>query len=93
MKIFAVFENVSNGRPYLAEAEIIRVTETCFWLDRKNKSFGYKTRIRRDDRWFSFSREEALRLYLLQKGQELELIKDQTEEAEILLEDTKKERR
>lgn len=88
IKLFCVFEEEDErGRPYLAEAEVIRVTESSFWLDhRKSKSFGYRTRIKRAERWFSFSPGEAVRLYLLQKRQELELMKNQIQEGEQLLE-------
>lgn len=85
MKIHTVWED-ERGRLHLAEAEIIRVTENCFWIEPKNRGFRFKTKIRRKDLWYSFSAQEALRLYILEKKQELKLVKDQIEEAEILLE-------
>ena len=83
IKIFTVYEK--RDRPHLAEAEILKATETCFWIDRKNRGFRFRTRIRRDDLWFSFSKEEALRLYILEKRQEIEALRGQVQEAELLL--------
>lgn len=89
IRIYTVWED-EKEHPQLAEAVIVKASETCFWIARKNKGFGYRTRIRRDDLWYSFSPGEAVRSYLIEKRRGAELLKRQLDEAEILLEGIEK---
>lgn len=86
--LFTVWED-EKDHPLLAEAPVIKVGVLCFWIARKNEGFAYRTRIRRDEEWYSFTPGEAVRGYLLEKRREIEIFKRQIEQAEILLEGIK----